>query len=147
MEKTYIVRRKKIAEDALIEQLAKEKDRNAELAGYGLLPRAKKETVKNVPESSLYKEPNGNTCIGYWEEKAAFAIKEDLPYHCPACGAKMIKKDSTLDGAHVYIPSDPKQWYFIPLCSKCNNSENNKDMVVGTTLIPVPDECYEKKDK
>lgn len=97
MGKVYIIRKKKKTSKVLIEQLASEKERNAELAGYGLLPEAEEVMVKNVPDSSLYKDPDGNSCIGYWEEKTGFTIKENLPYHCPAYGAKMSKKDSTLD--------------------------------------------------
>lgn len=145
MGKVYIIRKKKKASEVLIEQLASEKERNAELAGYGLLPEAEEVMVKNVPDSSLYKDPDGNSCIGYWEEKTGFTIKENLPYHCPACGAKMSKKDSTLDGAHVYKTSNPGKWYFVPLCSKCNNPENTKEMKVRTTLIEIPEECCEKK--
>lgn len=134
-------------EKALEEQLAKGRDRNAELAGYGLLPDAAKQVVLNVPESSKYKDPNDNTCIGYWAEKAGYKIKVDLPYFRPACGAKMSMRDSTLDGAHVYKKGNSKAWYFVPLCSTCNNPNNTDEMTVDTVLVPVPKECYEKKEQ
>ena len=109
------------------------------------LPKGTKTKVFNVPDSSKYKEPEGDTCIGYWEKATGFEIKEDTVYRCPACDQPMSKKDSTLDGAHVYKPSDANKWYFVPLCSKCNNPENTDEMEVDTVLVPVPSECYEKK--
>ena len=126
--------------------LEKKRQELAKKAGYGLLPSASKTTVKNVPNSSEYKEPNGNSCIGYWEEKASFDIKKDTIYYCPACNKAMSKKDSTLDGAHVYKLDNPYEWYFVPLCSTCNNSNNTKPFDVDTKLVPVPEECYEKKE-
>lgn len=137
--------RKKKPEEALVDQLIEEKEKNANLAGYGYLPESPKEIVLNVPNSTDYKEPNNNTCIGYWEEISGCEIKENLTYYCPACGKPMSKKNSNLDGAHVYKPLDAKRWYFVPLCSKCNNPENTKEMEVDTILVPVPSECYEKK--
>ena len=111
------------------------------------LPQATKTKVKNVPESSKYKKPNGDSCIGYWEKQTKCEIKEDFIYYCPACGSKMSKKDSTIDGAHVFKPGIPKKWYFVPLCSACNSSENDKEMEVDTFLVPVPPECYELKEE
>ena len=130
---------------SLEEKLEEQTGRLTKLAGYGLLPQAPKTSVVNVPESSKYKTPNGNTCIGYWEEKTRCIIDAKLTYYCPSCGRKMSKQDSTLDGAHVYKPSSPHKWYFVPLCSTCNNPENNKPMTVETLLVPVPPECYEEK--
>ena len=129
------------------ENLANIIERNAELAGYALLPNATKQVVLNVPDSSLYKDPNNNTCIGYWAEKAGCEIREDLPYYCPVCGARMSMQDSTLDGAHVYKKGNSKVWYFVPLCSTCNNPSNTEEMTVKTVLVPVPKECYEKKEQ
>ena len=111
------------------------------------LPQAAKTKVKNVPDSSKYKKPNGDSCIGYWEKQAKCEIKEDSKYYCPACGAKMSKKDSTLDGAHVFKLGEPDKWYFVPLCCTCNNSENDKEMEVDTIMVPVPPECYELKEE
>ena len=130
---------------SLEEKLREQSGLLTKLAGYGLLPHATKTSVVNVPESSKYKSPNGNTCIGYWEVETRCKIDENLTYYCPSCGGKMSKRDSTLDGAHVYKPSSPQQWYFVPLCSTCNNPENNKQMTVDTLLVPVPPECYEEK--
>lgn len=136
---------KKSLSETLMEKLQKDKDRNAELAGYGILPVSSEEIVFNVPDSSLYKEPNNNTCIGYWEEQTGFELSDELPYFCPACNGKMSKKESNLDGAHVYKKGNPKQWFFMPLCSTCNKPQNTGEMKVRTTLVPVPQECYEKK--
>ena len=110
------------------------------------LPEAPKTKVKNVPESSKYKKPNGDSCIGYWEKQTKCEIKEDSTFYCPACGAKMSKKDSTLDGAHVFKPGVPDKWYFVPLCRSCNSPENDKEMEVDTIMVPVPPECYELKE-
>jgi len=131
--------------ERLLTQLENEKERNVKLAGFCLLPEVSEETVKNVPDSSKYKDPCNNSCIGYWEEKAKYEIKDDAVYHCPACGSEMSKKISNLDGAHVYIIGNPDKWFFVPLCSKCNNPNNRKTMKVNTVLVPVPDECYEEK--
>ena len=139
------IKRMKSLSESLTEQLIEEKDKNANLAGYGHLPKAPKEKVGNVPNSSDYKEPNNNTCIGYWEDISGCELKDNLTYYCPSCHKPMSKKDSTLDGAHVYKPSNAKKWYFVPLCSKCNNPENTKEMEVDIILVPVPSECYEKK--
>lgn len=138
--------RKKKQEEALFEQLETETNRNTELAGYGLLPKAPQQVVLNVPDSSKYKDPNNNSCIGYWEEKTGCELEDKLDYYCPACGEAMNKKNSTLDGAHVYKKGNPNAWFFVPLCSKCNNSENKEEMTVSTILVPVPEECYELKD-
>lgn len=139
--------RKKKHEEALLVQLIEEKEKNANLAGYGHLPKAPKEKVVNVPNSSDYKEPNNNTCIGYWEDISGCELRDNLTYYCPSCQKPMSKKDSTLDGAHVYKSSNNKEWYFVPLCSKCNNPENTDVMEVDTVLVPVPSECYEKKSE
>lgn len=122
-------------------------NRTAELAGYGHLPQASQQVVLNVPDSSKYKEPNNNSCIGYWEEEAGCELKYNLNYYCPACGEAMSKKNSTLHGAHVYRNGNANDWFFVPLCSKCNNPENKEEMAVSTTLVPVPDECYELKEE
>ncbi len=137
--------RKKTSVEKLIEQLEKEKNENAELAGYGLLPGATAEKVYNVPNSNLYKDPNGKSCIEYWEDKTGCEIKEDLNYYCPACGKAMSKKDNTLHGAHVYKQGNHKLWYFVPLCSTCNNPANSNAMQIDVVLVPVPNECYEEK--
>ena len=129
----------------LQKQLEEQKDGLVRMAGYELLPKAEKVRVINVPDSSLYKEPNGDCCIGYWEKQTGYEIKNDSLYYCPACGKPMNKKDSTLDGAHVYKEGNPKEWFFTPLCSKCNNPENQVPMDVDTILVPIPQECYEKK--
>lgn len=139
------IKRMKSLSESLTEQLIEEKDKNANLAGYGHLPKAPKEKVVNVPNSSDYKEPNNNTYIGYWEDISGCELKDNLTYYCPSCHKPMSKKDSTLDGAHVYKPSNAKKWYFVPLCSKCNNPENTKEMEVDIILVPVPSECNEKK--
>ena len=132
--------------DWLQEQLEEHKDRLTELSGYSLLPQAPKTTVLNVPDSSKYKEPSGTSCIGYWEEKTGFTIDDNATYYCPACGKEMSKKKDNLDGAHVYKPSNPDEWYFTPLCSSCNSPENKNSMQVTTPLVPVPDECYEENE-
>lgn len=119
----------------------------AELAGYGHLPSASMQVFLNVPESSKYKEPNNNSCIGYWEEKTGCKLKDNINYYCPACGEAMSKKNSTLHGAHVYKKGNPNAWFFVPLCGKCNNSGNKDEMSVNTTLVPVPAECYELKEE
>lgn len=139
------IKRMKALSEALMKQLEKEKDKNANLAGYGHLPEAQKETVYNVPDSSLYKEPNNNTCISYWEKITGYKIKDNLTYYCPACGGKMSKETSTLGGAHVYKKGKHNEWFFVPLCSTCNNPDNKQEMEVDTILVPVPLECYEKK--
>lgn len=128
-----------------MQKLVEKKARNTNLAGYALLSNGPKMKVCNVPDSSLYKEPNDNTCIGYWEDKLGCEIIYNLTFYCPSCGQAMSKKDSTLDGAHVYKPSDANKWYFVPLCCKCNNPDNPDEMEVDTVLVPVPSECYEKK--
>lgn len=130
----------------LQKQIDEEKERLTELMGYSLLPEDSKTTVMNVPESSKYKEPNGDTCIGYWEKETGFEIDENATYYCPACGGEMSKKKDNLDGAHVYKPSNPDEWFFTPLCSSCNSSENRELMQVKTPLVPVPPECYELKE-
>lgn len=132
--------------ERLQKQLEEQKEYMARIAGYALLPKAEKVKVINVPDSSLYKDPNGDSCIGYWEKQTGHEIKNDSVYYCPACGKPMSKKSSTLDGAHVYKEGNPKEWFFTPLCSKCNNPENQEPMNVDTTLVPVPQECYEKKN-
>lgn len=137
---------KKSLSEKLQEQLEEEKDRNVKLAGYSLLPEGSKTQVKNVPESSKYKEPSGKSCIEYWEEAVGFEIEDDAVFYCPACGKKMSKAKHNLDGAHVYKPSNPDEWYFTPLCSECNNPENEEIMTVSTPLVPVPPECYEEKE-
>lgn len=109
------------------------------------LLEAPKVKVKNVPESSLFKDPYGYSCIGYWEKETECKIGENTVYCCPACGKAMSKKESTLDGAHVYMVGKEDEWNFVPLCSKCNNSENTEPMEVNAKLVPVPPECYEKK--
>ena len=111
------------------------------------LPEGPTIQVKNVPESSKYKEPHNNSCIGYWEEVTGFEIEKDAEYLCPCCGKKMSKAKHNLDGAHVFNPSNPDKWYFTPLCSECNNPENEELMTVSTPLVPVPPECYEEKPK
>lgn len=126
------------------EKLEQEKERLAEKSGYGHLPDAPETIVYNVPNSTLYKDPNGTTCIGYWERYAG-KLKWDLSYYCPSCGKSMSKKNLTLNGAHVYKPEDQNQWYFVPLCSKCNYPDNTGSMTVDTKLVPVPSECYELK--
>ena len=131
--------------EKLQKQLEEQKDSLVRISGYELLPKAEKVRVINVPDSSLYKEPNGDSCIGYWEKQTGHEIKNDSIYYCPACGKPMNKKDSTLDGAHVYKEGNPDEWFFTPLCSKCNNPKNQVPMDVDTTLVPVPQECYEKK--
>lgn len=141
-----IIIRKSLSE-RLQEQLEKEKEHNTKLAGYSLLPEGTPTQVKNVPESSKYKEPHNNSCMGFWEEVTGYEIKDDDVFYCPACNKKMSKSTKNLDGAHVYKPSSPNEWYFTPLCSECNNSVNDKLMTVSTPLVPVPPECYEEKDK
>lgn len=137
-----------IRRKSLLDYLEDNKDRIVKIAGYSLLPNSSEVQVKNVLDSSKYKEPNGNSCIGYWEKITGFEIKEDAVYYCPACGKQMSKRKDNLDGAHVYKPSNPDKWYFTPLCSECNNSENEKLMTVTTPLVPVPPECYiEKREK
>jgi len=131
--------------ERLQKQLEEQKEDLVRAAGYALLPKAGKVKVINVPDSSLYKDPNGDTCIGYWEKQTGHEILHDSVYYCPACGKAMSKKNSTLDGAHVYKEGNPTEWFFIPLCSKCNNPKNQVPMDVDTTLVPVPQECYEKK--
>lgn len=131
---------------SLLEFLEENKERNAKLAGYSLLPEGPATQVMNVPESSKYKEPNNNSCIGYWEEVISFEIKEDDVFYCPCCGKRMSKSTHNLDGAHVYKPNNPDEWYFTPLCSECNNPENEEVMTISTPLVPVPPECYEEKE-
>lgn len=145
MLKKYISRKKELEAAKLQKQLEEEMDRNAHLAGYCLFPKGSKAVVKNVPNSSDYKTPNGDTCLEYWEKAVNFKIEENAYFHCPSCGEKISKKDSTLDGAHVYKIDNPTQWYFVPLCSACNNPTNTTVMTIDTVLVPVPDECYEKK--
>lgn len=128
-------------------QLEDEKEHLTKMMGYSLLPKAPKTTVMNVPESSKYKEPYGDSCIGYWEKVTGFEIDENSTYHCPACGEEMSKKNDNLDGAHVYKPSNPEEWFFTPLCSSCNTPENKNTMQVTTPLVPVPKECYELKEE
>lgn len=132
---------------SLLEYLEENKNRYAKLAGYSLLPEGPMTQVKNVPDSSKYKEPHNNSCIGYWEEAIGFEIKDDDIFCCPVCNKKMSKSMHNLDGAHVYKPFIPNKWYFTPLCSECNNSKNEEIMTISTPLIPVPPECYEEKDK
>lgn len=139
-----IIKRK--IEEKLQKHLEEEKDRLTEMMGYSLLPDVSKTTVMNVPNSSEYKEPNGDSCIGYWEKITGFKIDESATYHCPACGKEMSKKEDNIDGAHVYKPSNPDEWFFTPLCSSCNNPNNTNAIEVTTPLVPVPAECYEKKD-
>lgn len=131
---------------SLQEFLEENRERNAKLAGYSLLPEGPTIQVKNVPESSKYKEPHNNSCIGYWEEVTGFEIMDDDVFYCPACSKKMSKSTQNLDGAHVFKPSNPDEWYFTPLCSECNNSENEEMMTVSTPLVPVPPACYEEKE-
>ena len=59
---------------------------------------------------------------------------------------KQLQLTATLDGAHVFKPGVSDKWYFVPLCSSCNSSENDKEMEVDTFLVPVPPECYELKE-
>lgn len=103
--------------------------------------------VLNVPESSKYKEPNNNSCIGYWEEKAECELNNNLKYYCPVCGEARRKTGKTLNGANVYKKGAPKACFFVPLCSECDKPENKEEMTVGTTLVPVPAECYELKEE
>lgn len=139
-----IIKRK--SEEKLQKKLEEEKDRLTEMMGFRLLPYASKTTVMNVLNSSEYKEPNGDSCIGYWEKVTGFKIDDSATYHCPACGKAMSKKEDNLVGAHVYKPSNPDEWFFTPLCSSCNTPNNTNVMEVTTPLVPVPAECYEKKD-
>ena len=125
---------KKSLPEKLQEQLENEKDRNVKLAGYSLLPKGPTTQVKNVPESSKYKEPSGKSCIEYWEEAIGFEIEDDAVFYCPACGKKMSKAKHNLDGAHVYKPSNPDEWYFTPLCSECNNPEWWRMLEIGRAL-------------
>ncbi len=129
----------------LQKQLEDEKGSLTEMMGYSLLPEASKTTVMNVPESSKYKTPNGYSCIEYWEKQIGFKIKEEEIYHCPACGKEMSKSKENLEGAHVYKPSNPDDWFFTPLCNSCNKPGNKRTMQVKTPLVPVPPECYEEK--
>ena len=131
--------------DYLIKQIENEKIRLIEIASYNPSSKKSRTIVKNVPNSSEYKEPNGSSCIGYWEKATGIELKDDIIYSCPACGNSMSKKDSNLDGAHVYKPSDERKWFFVPLCSACNNPDNTDEMEVNVKLVPVPSECYEKK--
>ena len=140
-----IIKRNSPAE-RLQKQLENEKERLVEMMGYSLFPEAQKTTVMNVPDSSKYKEPNGYSCIGYWEKETGFEIEDDAKYHCPACGAEMSKEKGNLAGAHVYKPSNPDEWFFTPLCGSCNSCENKNSMQVTTPLVPVPPECYELKE-
>ena len=143
--KKYISRKKELEAAKLQKQLEEEMDRNARLAGYCLFPKGSKVVVQNVPNSSDYKTPNGDTCLGYWEKNTGFKIEKDAEFYCPACGNKMSKKYDNLDGAHVYKFGKQNEWYFVPLCSACNNPTNTTVMTIDTVLVPVPDECYEKK--
>lgn len=120
-------------------------NRITRLMGYSLLPKGPEARVFNVPESDKYKTPNGDSCIGYWERNIGFQIEKNTIYHCPACSRKMSKGDSTLDGAHVYKQENPLEWYFVPLCTTCNKPENRNLMKIRIPLVPVPQECYEKK--
>ena len=60
--------------ERLQKQLEAQKEDLVRVAGYALLPKAEKVKVVNVPDSSLYKEPNGDSCIGYWEKQTGHEI-------------------------------------------------------------------------
>lgn len=114
--------------------------------GHLSFPIACSSIVKNVPGSSEYKEPNDNTCIGYWEQETGFAIDGRTSYICPSCGK--LYRGSLYEGAHVTVSGLPdNMWFFVPLCPECNHPKNTDLMNVDAVLVPIPEECYEKKPK
>lgn len=112
--------------------------------GHASFPIASSRIVKNVPGSSEYKDPDDNSCIGYWEQETGFVIDGRRLYVCPSCGK--LYKGCQYEGAHVTVEGLTEGlWYFVPLCPDCNHPTNNDLMNVDAPLVPVPEECYEKK--
>ena len=102
--------------------------------------------MKNVPGSSEYKEPNDCSCIEYWQRKTGFVIDGRRSYICPSCGK--LFRGSHYEGAHVTVSGLPESmWFFVPLCPECNHPTNTDLMNVDAELVPVPEECYQKKPK
>lgn len=114
--------------------------------GHLSFPIVSSKIVKNVPGSSEYKEPNDNSCIGYWEQETGFVIDGRRSYVCPSCGK--LFRGCQYEGAHVTVAGLPASlWFFVPLCPECNHPTNTDWMNVDAPLVPVPVECYEKKPK
>lgn len=112
--------------------------------GRAFFPLRMNHLVRNVPDSSKYKEPIDCSCIEYWQSKAYFSIDGSKSYICPSCGRACSGEQFV--GAHVTVAGLPEsKWFFVPLCPKCNSFANTKIMFVDTELVPVPDECYQKK--
>ena len=114
--------------------------------GHLSFPTSASRIVKNVPGSSDYKEPNDNSCIGYWEQATGFEIDGRKSYICPSCGK--LFRGCQYEGAHVTVAGLPESmWFFVPLCPECNHPTKIDLMNVDAELVPVPEECYEKKPK
>ena len=117
----------------------------SEIHGINELTKGNCVTIKNLQNSSEYKFPEGYTCfLKYWEDKSGTKIGNDKCY-CPNCGEKMSRNSDNIVGAHVYKVNDPKKWYVVPLCKKCNDENNNSEMTISAKLVPLPLECYKKR--
>jgi hypothetical protein len=80
--------------------------------------------VKNKPDTSYQDPPNGyGSWIDYWESKKGRPASSCANTRCSNeadCGAHVIKADGY-----------DRSTYIVPLCSECNNYNNNSPFDVN----------------
>lgn len=102
----------------------------------------KKETnsvkVKNIKHTSSkkHKRPlNGReSWLDYYKKSKGISSDMTLPCANIACNKKAEV------GGHVKKDDSEKKWYITPLCSKCNNFNNEDSFTVRKdNLVPIDD--------
>lgn len=95
-------------------------------------------SVRNVKDTSDEKSPVQGGWAGYWQDK----VWLDFPKECSNLECENEEENPEVVGAHVRQEGESetgREAWIVPLCKKCNSSENKKSMelIWGTRLVHV----------
>lgn len=94
-------------------------------------------TVENVAGSSKRPSPQCR-CHGWNHHWENFA-RAEFPTVCSNILCHNKSREPKIEGGHVRVVDDGKIEYIVPLCSECNNSNFDGDIIIarGTTMVKV----------